>query len=100
MENTGIQEQVRQHLVYRCENVGTQRYTARVIKVGCGRYQPFSTTRKEGSKTRPWIAKCPECGKKSRMRHREVLRFETRAEAEAAAAKKNRRKGHGGGVIQ
>ena len=93
MENTDIQNEVRKHLIYRCENVGTQRYTARVMREACGKWVPFTTTRTDGSKERPWIAECPECGKRARMRHRAKLYSPTRFEAEAAAAKKNRRTG-------
>jgi hypothetical protein len=79
---------IKRHLIYRCEIAGGQKYTKREVSSGCGCWTVHSTTRMttptyKEDQIRPWIAVCPKCGKKSRMRTRDEPKncFATREEA-------------------
>ena len=82
--------QTRMTVLYRCESIGRSD-GIRVLKPPCGRWITLTTTKREGTREKPWFGICPFCSKKSRMRHRELIWYQDKNEAKAEAYRRNLR---------
>ena len=73
--------------LYRCQTAFKR--DVRPVMPGCGKWITLTTRKRSGTKEKPWMGVCPYCGKKSRMRHREIEWFESRSDARSLALTRN-----------